>query len=193
VDLASRGARHDVGDLPVDDEPEGMVLGSDRDDLARVDQADLDLLGGDHDAAAGGDPPLHGHRARGRERGSRGLPGTAQYLVVSGVPAPEGIPALVAACQAAGWRVVVFSTPAGSRFIDPAELEGLTGEPVRSEYRMPGTGSPVPAADAVLACPLTFNSVNKFAHGHADNFAVGLLCEMASYGVPVVVVPHCKP
>ena len=58
---------------------------------------------------------------------------------------------------------------------------------------MPGTGSPVPPADAVLACPLTFNSVNKFAHGHADNFAVGLLCEMAGYGVPVVVVPHCKP
>ena len=86
-----------------------------------------------------------------------------------------------------------FSTPTGIRFIDPAELERLTGEPVRSEYRMPGTGSPVPAADAVLACPLTFNSVNKFANGHADNFAVGLLCEMVGYGVPVVVVPHCKP
>jgi phosphopantothenoylcysteine synthetase/decarboxylase len=45
----------------------------------------------------------------------------------------------------------------------------------------------------VLACSLPFNSVNKFAHGHADNFAVGLLCEMAGYQVPVVVVPHCKP
>jgi phosphopantothenoylcysteine synthetase/decarboxylase len=115
------------------------------------------------------------------------------YLVVSGAPAPEGIPILVAACQAVGWRVAVFSTPAGIRFIDPDELERLTGEPVRSEYRMPGTGSSVPAADAVLACPLTFNSVNKFAHGHADNFAIGLLCEMAGYNVPVVVVPHCKP
>src|SRR5579871_5041998 len=115
------------------------------------------------------------------------------YLVVSGAPAPEGIPALVAACQAAGWRVVVFSTPTGTRFVDPVELERLTGEPVRSEYRMPGTGTAVPPADAVLACPLTFNSVNKFAHGHADNFAVGLLCEMVGYGVPVLVVPHCKP
>ena len=57
----------------------------------------------------------------------------------------------------------------------------------------PGTGTPVAPADAVLACPLTFNSVNKFAHGHADNFAVGLLCEMVGYRVPVVVVPHCKP
>jgi len=123
----------------------------------------------------------------------RRAPGRVLYLVISGTPAPEGVPALIAACQVAGWRVVVFSTPAGIRFVDPAELEQLTGEPVRSEYRMPGTGTPVPPADAVLACPLTFNSVNKFAHGHADNFAVGLLCEMAGSGVPVVVVPHCKP
>ena len=123
----------------------------------------------------------------------RRAPGRVLYLVVSGAPAPEGVPALVMACQAAGWRVVVFSTPTGTRFVDPAELEQLTGEPVRSEYRVPGTGTPVPPADAVLACPLTFNSVNKFAHGHADNFAVGLLCEMAGYGVPVVVVPHELP
>jgi phosphopantothenoylcysteine synthetase/decarboxylase len=115
------------------------------------------------------------------------------YLIVSGAPAPEGLPALVQRCQASGWRVLVFSTPYGLRFVDTAELERLTGEPVRAEYRMPGTGKSVPPADAVLACPLTFNSVNKFAHGHADNFAIGLLCEMTGYGVPVIAVPHCKP
>jgi phosphopantothenoylcysteine synthetase/decarboxylase len=115
------------------------------------------------------------------------------YLVMSGAPAPEGLPSLVMMLQSAGWRVVVFSTPTGIRFTDVAELERLTGEPVRWEYRMPGTGTRTPPADVVLACPLSFNSVNKFAHGHADNFAVGLLCEMVGYGVPVVVVPHCKP
>jgi phosphopantothenoylcysteine synthetase/decarboxylase len=115
------------------------------------------------------------------------------YLVISGAPAHEGLPSLVSALQAAGWRVLVFSTPMGTRFADLGELERLTGEPVRWEYRMPGTGSRTPLADVVLACPLSFNSVNKFAHGHADNFAVGLLCEMAGYGVPVMVVPHCKP
>jgi hypothetical protein len=46
VDLAGGGAGHDAGGLPVDDEPEAVVLGGDGDDLARVDQADLDLLGG---------------------------------------------------------------------------------------------------------------------------------------------------
>jgi len=119
--------------------------------------------------------------------------GSVLYLVISGAPAPEGVPALVDQLQAVSWQVVVFSTPFGTRFADVAELERLTGQPVRSEYRLPGTSKPVPPADVVLACPLTFNSVNKFAHGHADNFAVGLLCEMAGYGVPVVVVPHCKP
>jgi phosphopantothenoylcysteine synthetase/decarboxylase len=115
------------------------------------------------------------------------------YLVISGAPAPEGLQALVTLLQDTGLRVLVFSTPTGTRFADLDELERLTGEPVRSEYRMPGTGTKTPLADVVLACPLSFNSVNKFAHGHADNFAVGLLCEMAGYGVPVVVVPHCKP
>jgi phosphopantothenoylcysteine synthetase/decarboxylase len=115
------------------------------------------------------------------------------YLVISGAATPESVPALVTACHAASWRVTVFATPNGARFINPGELEQLTGGPVRWEYRMPGIGTPVPPADAVLACPLTFNSVNKFAHGHADNFAVGLLCEMAGYGVPTTVVPHCKP
>ena len=115
------------------------------------------------------------------------------YLVISGAPAPEGVPELVQGCQAAGWRVLVFSTPLGLRFTDPQALERLTGQPVRVDYRMPGTDAGLPPASAVLACPLTFNSVNKFAHGHADNFAVGLLCELAGYGLPVVVVPHCKP
>jgi phosphopantothenoylcysteine synthetase/decarboxylase len=115
------------------------------------------------------------------------------YLVTGGAPAPEGIPALVEACQEAGWRVLVISTPMGTRFIDCHLLERLTGESVRSEYRMPGTGKSLPPADLVIACPVTFNSVNKFAHGHADNFAIGLLCEMTGYGIPVIAVPHCKP
>lgn len=115
------------------------------------------------------------------------------YLVISGAPAPEGIPELVGQCQASGWRVLVFSMPMGTRFADPAALERLTGEPVRTDYRLPGAGKDFPAADALLACPLTFNSVNKFTHGHADNFAIGLMCELVGYGVPVVAVPHCKP
>ncbi|GAA4895905.1 flavoprotein [Streptomonospora salina] len=115
------------------------------------------------------------------------------YLVVSAAPAPEGIADLVELLQDQGWEVVALSTPTGTNFHDPAELASLTGHSVRVDYRMPGTGSPMPKADAVLACPLTFNSVNKFAQGITDNMAIGLLCEMTGYGVPTLVVPHCKP
>jgi phosphopantothenoylcysteine synthetase/decarboxylase len=114
------------------------------------------------------------------------------HLVISGAPAPEGLPALVRLCQAGGWQVAVFSTPAGLAFADTAALEALTSAPVRSQYRAPGTAR-TGQADAVLACPLTFTSVNKLAQGIADNMAVGLLCEAVGYGVPVTVVPHCKP
>jgi hypothetical protein len=38
------------------------------------------------------------------------------YLVISGAPAPEGLPSLVTLIQESGWRVVVFSTPMGTRF-----------------------------------------------------------------------------
>lgn len=129
----------------------------------------------------------------GNPPGDRVRPGAVLYLVISGAPAPEGVPALIGMLQAAGWRVLVFSTPHGTRFADMPELERLTGNPVRSEFRMPGTGKPTPPADAVLACPLTFASVNKFAQGIADNFVIGLLCETVGYGVPVTIVPHCKP
>jgi phosphopantothenoylcysteine synthetase/decarboxylase len=115
------------------------------------------------------------------------------HLVISGAPAPEGLPALIRLCQADGWQVAVFATPAGLRFADTAALGELTGAPVRSEYRMPGAGNRTEPAHAVLACPLTFTSVNKLARGIADNMAVSLLCEAVGYGVPVTVVPHCKP
>lgn len=115
------------------------------------------------------------------------------YLITTGAPAPEGIPALVTQCQTAGWQVLVFATPDGSRFLDLPAVQQLTGQPVRTDYRMPGEAKSLPQADAVLACPLTFNSANKFAQGNADNLVIGMLCELAGSDVPIVAVPHCKP
>src|SRR5215468_90517 len=59
VDFAAGGAGHDSDGVAVDDQPEAVGLGDDGDDLPGVGHADLDLLAGDLDAAAGGDPPLH--------------------------------------------------------------------------------------------------------------------------------------
>lgn len=40
---------------------------------------------------------------------------------------------------------------------------------------------------------VVFSTPTGTRFAHADNFAIGLLCEMAGYGIPVVVIPHCKP
>ncbi|WP_046471879.1 flavoprotein [Allosalinactinospora lopnorensis] len=115
------------------------------------------------------------------------------YLVVSGAPTPEEVPELVTLLRTRGWNVTVVSTPMGTRFHDTEQLAAAAGEPVRVDFRMPGTGRRLQPPDCVLACPLTFASVNKFAQGIADTMAVALLCEMVGYGVPTVVVPKANP
>ncbi len=70
------------------------------------------------------------------------------------------------------------------------ELESLTGHPVRVEYRLPGTERGWPPADAVLAAPTTFNTMNKWAQGVADTLALGLLTEAIGLDVPVVSLPY---
>jgi phosphopantothenoylcysteine synthetase/decarboxylase len=46
-----------------------------------------------------------------------------------------------------------------------------------------------PRPDAVVACPLTFNTANKVAAGIMDTSAAGALCDALGAGVPVVAVP----
>jgi phosphopantothenoylcysteine synthetase/decarboxylase len=46
-----------------------------------------------------------------------------------------------------------------------------------------------PRPDALLACPLTFNSANKIVAGVMDTPATGALCDAVGAGVPVVGVP----
>jgi phosphopantothenoylcysteine synthetase/decarboxylase len=75
--------------------------------------------------------------------------------------------------QAAGWEVCVIATPEAVHWIDPAMLAELTGYDVRSEYRAADEAKSLPDADAIAVAPATFNTVNKFRAGIADNMAVG--------------------
>lgn len=94
--------------------------------------------------------------------------------------------------KGADWLVRVIATPMGERFIKAGELADLTGDRVRSQFRMPGQADELPSADAVVVAPATFNTVNKWAGGIADTFASALLCELTGLGVPIVVVPQVK-
>ncbi|GII96049.1 flavoprotein [Sinosporangium siamense] len=118
--------------------------------------------------------------------------GRVLYVVACAAPAAAGLPRLVTLAQTSGWQVHVVATPMGERFIDIPELERLTGDLVRSAFRMPDAPKGLPPADAVIVAPATFNTINKWAGGIADTFAVGLLCEMMGFGVPIVAVPLLK-
>ncbi|MGW4644161.1 flavoprotein [Sphaerisporangium sp. NPDC004334] len=123
------------------------------------------------------------------------ISGGVLYVVVCAAPAAASVQHLAGLAQSAGWTVRVITTPMAANFVDQAELERLTGDRVRCGYRMPDEPDEpdaLPAADAVVVAPATFNTVNKWAGGIADTFAVGLLCELAGFGVPILAVPLLK-
>lgn len=118
--------------------------------------------------------------------------GRMLYVVVCAAPAASDVARLVELVQDAGWRVCVITTPLGRRFVDVDRLAELTGERVRTDFRMPSEPNELPTADAVVVAPATFNTINKWATGIADTFAVGLLCELMGFEVPILAVPLLK-
>ncbi|MFC6079856.1 flavoprotein [Sphaerisporangium aureirubrum] len=110
------------------------------------------------------------------------------YVIVCAAGAAAEVGELVAPAQEAGWVVQIVATPSALGFIDVPALEELTGRPVRSRYRRPTEPKP-PRPDAIIVAPATFNTINKFAQGIADTYALGLLAEAPGLGIPVVVLP----
>jgi transcriptional regulator with XRE-family HTH domain len=80
----------------------------------------------------------------------------------------------------------------GERFIDTGQLAEMTGDRVRTGFRLPDEPDELPMADAVVVAPATFNTVNKWAAGITDTFATGLLCELMGVGVSILAVPLVK-
>jgi len=111
------------------------------------------------------------------------------YVVSCGSPVAQYVPGLVMQAQNAHWKVCVITTPHGTKFLDILSLEGLTSYPVRSHYKQPDEPDILPRADALIAFPVTFNTLNKWALGITDTLAVGLLCEYTGLKIPLVAVP----
>lgn len=116
-------------------------------------------------------------------------PGRILYLIVCAAgPASQAI-RLVEMAITRDWDVYVIPTPAATEFLDARILEDATGHPVRSRYRRPGEPGKLPHADAVILAPATYNTINKWAAGISDTFALGLLAEMTGMQVPTAVLP----
>jgi phosphopantothenoylcysteine synthetase/decarboxylase len=90
------------------------------------------------------------------------------------------------------WDVCLILTPSAARWSEPkiAELEDLTGHPVRSQYKLPWESDRLPKADAMLVAPLSATSLNKWGAGIADTLALGLVSEGVHMGVPVAAMPY---
>lgn len=95
-----------------------------------------------------------------------------------------------------GHRVRCVATPSALKFIGPVTLEGLTGSPVLSDAFAPGSALEHIAltrwADAVLVCPSTANTLNRFAAGLADDLA-GALFLAHDRSKPWLVAPAMNP
>ncbi|HEY1914620.1 MAG TPA: flavoprotein [Streptosporangiaceae bacterium] len=109
------------------------------------------------------------------------------HIVCGAGPASEA-GQLVKLAQQRGWTVQVVATPAALDFLDLAALEAQTGSPVRSQYRKPGEPRSR-HADAIIVAPATYNTINKWANGISDTYALGILAETTGLGTPTVVLP----
>jgi phosphopantothenoylcysteine synthetase/decarboxylase len=110
------------------------------------------------------------------------------YVIVCAAGPASDVGTLVKLAQEDGWTVQLIATPAALDFIDVPTLEQQTGRPVRSRYRKPDEPRS-PRADAIIVAPATYNTINKFAQGVSDTYALGLLAEAPGLGIPVVILP----
>lgn len=114
------------------------------------------------------------------------------HIVVCAAPPARNVGTLVDLARDVGWDACVMATPMATRFIDAAALEARTGWPVRSDYKQPEEPDVLPAPDAFIVAPATFNTLNKWAAGIADTFVTGALCEALGSDLPIVAVPYLK-
>jgi hypothetical protein len=109
-------------------------------------------------------------------------------IVACGAGPAAALGTCVKLAQDRGWTVQVTATPAALDFFDAAAIADQAGSPVRSQYAKPGAArSLIP--DAILVAPATYNTINKWAQGISDTYALGVLAEQTGLGVPIAVLP----
>lgn len=115
------------------------------------------------------------------------------YVVASAAPPVLQLEEFVIELRRRSWRVCVIATPTAASWVDLESLSATTGCRTRVHAGPPGQQESMPRAQAVVAAPITFNSINKWAAGISDTVALGVLNEMLGVEVPIVAVPCVKP
>lgn len=111
------------------------------------------------------------------------------HLFICGAGPATRVHELIDLAHDGGWDVYCVATDSAvDHFLDVEHLAGQSGHPVRTTYRRFGS-TPTPNADAVIVAPATYNTINKWAAGIADNYALTQLAELTGLGVRIVALP----
>jgi phosphopantothenoylcysteine synthetase/decarboxylase len=111
------------------------------------------------------------------------------YLVLSGTTAAARCPEILGGLVGLSFSsVIALPTPNASRVIAPRDLADVKGAQVVESY-FDLAIRPRPPRGVVLFAPCSFNSLNKLAHGIADNLALSVVAEALGRGTPVIVGP----
>lgn len=111
------------------------------------------------------------------------------YLVLSGTTTAARCPELVRGLVGLGFSTVIaLPTPNAARVIAARDLADVAGVQVVESY-FDLAIRPRPPRGVVLFAPCSFNSLNKLAHGIADNLALSVVAEAIGRGTPVIVGP----
>ena len=111
------------------------------------------------------------------------------YLILSGTSTAARGPELLRALVALGFAsIIAIPTPNASRVVASRELADVNGIQVVESY-FDLAIRPRPPRGVVLFAPCSFNSLNKLAHGIADNLALSVVAEAIGRRTPVIVGP----
>jgi phosphopantothenoylcysteine synthetase/decarboxylase len=111
------------------------------------------------------------------------------YLVLSGTTTAARCPELLRGLVGLGFATVIaLPTPNAARTVAPRELADVAGAQVVQSY-FDLAIRPRPPRGVVLFAPCSFNSLNKLAHGIADNLALSVAAEAIGRRTPVIVAP----
>lgn len=116
-------------------------------------------------------------------------PDRVLYLVICGAGPADKIEAMIGLARQRGWDVRCIATPAAVRhFLDLDAIHLLTGHRPRTDHQRADQPR-LPHADAVIVAPATYNTINKWALGIADNYVLTQLAELTGLDVPIAVLP----
>lgn len=114
------------------------------------------------------------------------------YVIGFSAPPVRQLDECITLLRKRGWDSYIILSPTAATWVDVDHLAKVSGHPVRVTPRTPSEPDPLPDADAVLAAPLTFNSLCKWAAGISDTLALGILNESIGLSAPVTAAPCIK-